>query len=339
MRAGWIGVTTSAGLPAVARPRPFDLSSSSSAPPGEPWPTKPQIGSPLLGRACNFVVEVPEPTLAQLAERLAAEQYDAREILELQVELEALDRPPSLFTRLTASARQAAADHWQNFVAELGESQEAMAIVIARACGREISPEDADKVRAQLLDLVRVFPAGLIAAANSAIPIPGTGIFTPWVLHRLGLMPSRWRESHLLGRLRTQSELLRKAGHAREALAVEELHTQLEKECDRRDQTRKDAAVLTHWDANKNGRWDPDEMQLYRTELERLREVAKRFYTRKLWFLDMQGEIYGAMRLSELVEDPEIRDHLEDDDLLVCHDGKTGWVALPDLLGRQPRFE
>lgn len=280
-----------------------------------------------------------EQTLTQLAERLTAEQYDAREILELQVELEALERPPSLITRMTMAAKQAAAAHWRNFVAELGESREAMGIILARARGREISKEDADKVRAQLLDLVRVFPAGLIAAANSAFPIPGTGIFTPWILHRLGLMPSRWRESHLLERLRMQSELLRKAGHAKEALAMDQLREQLEQECDRREQTRHSAALLTHWDANKNGRWDPDEMQRYRAELDGLRERAKRFYTRKHWFLDMEGEIYGAMRLSELVEDPEVRDHLEDDALLVCHDGKTGWVALPDLLGREPRFE
>jgi hypothetical protein len=96
---------------------------------------------------------------------------------------------------------------------------------------------------------------------------------------------------------------------------------------------------LTHWDANRNGQWDPEEMHRYRAELENLRERAKRFYTRKHWYLDMDGEIFGSMRLSELVEDPEVREHLEDDDLLVCHDGKTGWVALPDLLGREPRFQ
>jgi hypothetical protein len=282
---------------------------------------------------------VSEQTLAEVADRLAAEQYDAREILDLQLELDALDRPPSLFTRMTAAAKQAAANHWRNFVAELGESREAMAIIVARARGREISPEDADKVRAQMLDLVRVFPAGLIAAANSAFPIPGTGIFTPWILHRLGLMPSRWRESHLLERLRTQRDLLRKAGHAREAQALDELRARLEQECDLRDQARRDAALLTHWDANRNGRWDPDEIQRYRTELAGLRERAKRFATRRHWFLDMDGEIYGALRLSELVEDPDVHDHLEDENLLVCHDGKTGWVALPDLLGREPRFE
>lgn len=280
-----------------------------------------------------------DQTLAHLADQLAAEGYDAHELRELQLELDALDRPPSLFTRMTSAAKEAASRHWRNLVGELGESREAMAIIVTRARGGEVSPADADKVRAQLLDLVRMFPAGLIAAANSAFPIPGTGIFTPWILQRLGLMPSRWRESHLLDQLRKQRDLLRRTGHPREAQAIEELRERLEHECDLRDHARAEAALLTHWDANRNGQWDPEEMLQYRRELDNLRERARRFYTRKQWFLDMEGEIYGAMRLSELVEDPEVRDHLEDDELLVCHDGKTGWVALPDLLGREPRFE
>ena len=40
--------------------------------------------------------------------------------------------------------------------------------------------------------------AGILAAANSTFPVPGTGLLTPWLLQRLGLMPSRWREAHLL---------------------------------------------------------------------------------------------------------------------------------------------
>jgi hypothetical protein len=283
-------------------------------------------------------IVVSDQTLAQLADQLETEGYDAHELRELQLELDALDRPPSLFTRITSAAKQAASRHWGNLVGELGESREAMAIIVTRVRGGEITPAEADKVRSQLLDLVRVFPAGLIAAANSAFPIPGTGIFTPWILQRLGLMPSRWRECHLLDQLRKQRDVLSKTGHPAEAQALEELRLRLESECDARDQARTEAALLTHWDANRNGQWDPDEMHRYRTELDNIRERAKRFYTRKQWFLDMEGEIFGAMRLSELVEDPEVVEHLEDDELLVCHDGKTGWVALPDLLGREPRF-
>jgi hypothetical protein len=281
---------------------------------------------------------VTDQTLAQLADQLDAEGYDAHELRDLQLEVEALERPPSLLTRMTSAAKQVAARHWKNFVGELGESKEAMEIIVARARGGAITAEDADKVRAQLLDLVRVFPAGLIAAANSAFPVPGTGIFTPWILQRLGLMPSRWRESHLLEELRKQRDQLRATGHGKEADLVEGLRARLEHDCDLREHAKEDAALLTHWDANKNGVWDPDEMVEYREELAKLRETAKRYYTRKHWFLDMEGEIYGAMRLSELVEDPEVREHLEDDELLVCFDGKTGWVALPDLLGREPRF-
>lgn len=277
-------------------------------------------------------------TIIAIADELSADGVDVTQLRELQLELDALDRPPSLITRMTGAAKRAAGQHWRNLVGELGESREAMSIIVTRVRGEEISAADRDRVRAQLMDLVRVFPAGLIAAANSAFPIPGTGIFTPWILHRLGLMPSRWRETHLLEQLHAQSARLRRAGKLQAADALEELEHRLEKEADEREQAAASAGLLTHWDANRNGRWDADERQAYRAELERLRNLAVKFPARKQWFLDTEGEIYGAMRLSELVEDPECCDHLDDDELLVCYDGKTGWVALPDLLGREPRF-
>lgn len=279
-----------------------------------------------------------DQTLARLADELSADGYDATHLRELQLEVEALERPPGLITRMTSAARSAAARHWQNFMGELGESREAMMIIATRFKGGDVSPEDRDKVRAQLLDLVRVFPAGLIAAANSAFPVPGTGLFTPWILSRLGLMPSRWREAHLIDELRKERDRLARAGKVESAAAVEELRARLEAECDIREHAAQNAALLTRWDANRNGLWDPDEKEAYCTELERVRALAQKFAHRKQWFLEDDGEIFGALRLSELLEDDDCQDHLHDDALLVCFDGKTGWVALPDLLGRAPRF-
>lgn len=283
---------------------------------------------------------VSDQTIAHVADELSAGGFDSaacRELRELQLEVDALDRPPSLLTRMTSAAKGVAAKHWGALMGELGESKEAMTIIVARAKGADVSHEDRDKVRAQLLDLVKVFPAGLIAAANSAFPVPGTGIFTPWILQRLGLMPSRWREAHLLEELHKQRLKLAAAGCTAQAAALEELEHRLEQEADEREHIAEEATLLTHWDANRNGRWDPEEKDAYRAELHRMREMVKRFNARKHWFLDTEGEIYGALRLSELVED--CRDHLEDEELLVCFDGKTGWVALPDLLGREPKFE
>lgn len=278
-------------------------------------------------------------TLDDVAKRLSARGVETRALHELQLELEALERPPSLITRMTSSAKATASLHWRNFVGELNESKEAMAIIVARAQGGDVSAAERDKVRAQLLDMVKVFPAGLIAAANSAFPVPGTGLFTPWILQRLGLMPSRWREAHLLDQLHKRRLELEAQGFHSEAAALEELEHRLEAEAEEREAAASSAGLLTHWDSNRNGRWDADEKEAYLAELERMRGIAKRRFERKHWFLDTDGEIFGALRLSELVEDPECKMHLEDEELLVCFDGKTGWVALPDLMGREPRFE
>lgn len=280
-----------------------------------------------------------DPTLAEVVQRLSAKGVDTTEFSELQLEIEALDRPPSLITRMTSSAKNTASKHWKNFVGELSESKEAMSIIVARVQGGDVTAADRDKVRAQLLDLVKVFPAGLIAAANSAFPVPGTGLFTPWILQRLGLMPSRWREAHLLDQLHRKRLDLEKRGLVAEAAAIEELEHRIEAECDARENAASSAGLLTHWDSNRNGVWDEDEQKAYIAELHRMREVAKSRFERKNWFLDTEGEIFGALRLSELVDDPECRLHLEDDELLVCFDGKTGWVSLPDLMGRTPRFD
>lgn len=277
-------------------------------------------------------------TLSSLADELDATGYDAQVLRELQYELDALERPPGLLTRMSKAARAGAARHWANFVGELGESREALVLISRRMQGGPLSPEDADKIRAQMVDLVKIFPAGLIAAANSALPVPGTGLFTPWILCRLGLMPSRWREAHLVDQLRRQRARLLADGRVAQAQVLADIEGELELEADERAHIAEGARLLTHWDANRNGAWDPDERVAYRRELERLRCVVRRHAQRKRWFLDADGEIYGALRLSELLEDPDLGDHLHDDELLVCYDGKTGWVALPDLMGREPVF-
>lgn len=277
-------------------------------------------------------------TLARLADQLSGEGYDTSHILELRLEVEALERPPGLVTRMTTAAREAAAKHWRALVGELGESAEAMRIIAARVNGQDVSPAERDKVRSQLFDLVKMFPAGLIAAANASLPVPATGFLTPWILSRLGLMPSRWREAHLIDHLRKEAERLRQAGKVEEGAELEELRMRLEAEADDREHAAANALLLTHWDANRNGQWDPEEKQEYLQELEKMRALVEGLAHRKQWFLQNGGEIFGALRLSDLLDDDGCRDHLHDGGVLVCFDGKTGWVALPDLLGREPRF-
>lgn len=270
--------------------------------------------------------------LASIADELEAQGVAVDELRELSVELEILEHPPGLLRRVTVRARELAAAQWQHFVGELQESREAMVLIRERG-ERELTPEEREIVRDQLLDLVRLFPAGLIAALNSALPVPGTGmpgtgVLTPWLLVKLGLMPSRWRESHLLDQLRRQRELLANTGHADQAERIDEILQHLETEAEQREMIRREAVLLTHWDSNRNGVWDEDELDAYTREVTKVRKLLVTHAARKRWFFELDGEVYGAARLSDL---DDLKAAAKS--LLICFDGKTGWVALEHVLG------
>jgi hypothetical protein len=265
-------------------------------------------------------------SLGRIADQLEADGVEVGELRQLQSEMEALEKPPGLFKRMSKKAKNVAKQQWGHLVGELQESKEAMNLIALKMKGeRELTAEETDKVRGQLLDLVRVFPAGLIAAANSAFPVPGTGVFTPWILARLGLMPSRWREAHLLSQLQQQQEVLRRTGHAAEASRLGVLRDRLEHEAEQRDAIQREARLLTHWDANNNGVWDPEERAEYAKECEQIRKKVEQHAARKIWFFEHEGSVFGPVRMSEL-------DLSTAGALLVCFEGKTGWVGLSDVL-------
>jgi hypothetical protein len=274
-----------------------------------------------------------DTTLLEVAAVLEQAGLDSEDLRILQDEVDALEHPPGLFRRLTDRARNVASVQWKHLMGELQESREAMALIVGRMQGQQLDEADADKIRSQLMDLVKVFPAGLIAAANSAFPVPGTSVLTPWILARLGLMPSRWREAHLMDQLVKEQQRLRAAGHTELADRLAELGERLEAEAAERDSISQAARVLTHWDANENGIWDPEERTAYTKELERMRALAHRHRVRKRWFLEHEGEVFGPVRLSEIEGEPNT------DELLVCYEDQTGWVALPDVFGREPVFD
>jgi hypothetical protein len=264
--------------------------------------------------------------LTQIADELEAEGLEVEELRDLTEELEIIERPPGLFHRVTKRARAVAVEQWSHFVGELQESREAMALLRVRN-ERALSDEERAIVREQVLDLVRLFPAGLIAAVNSALPVPGTSVFTPWLLVKLGLMPSRWRESHLLDQLRKHQAMLQRTGHAAQAERIGEILLQLETEADERELIQRETRLLTHWDENRNGLWDESELEAYGREVDKVRAFVVAHAARKRWFFEHEGEVYGAARLSDL-------DNLEEaaNSLLICFDGQTGWVALGHVL-------
>ena len=268
--------------------------------------------------------------LDELANELEAQGLadDAQTLREVQDELEGLEKPPGLFRRMTGGIRKTASEQWGHVVGELQESKETWALIRQRmATGEPLSPADSDKVKAQVADCFRVVPAGLLAACNSVFPIPGTGILTPWLLKQLGLLPSRWREAHALNQLEAEHEHLLGLGRADSAERVHGLIDKLEAEIDAREAAEASGALLTHWDANNNGIWDGDEREAYDQAVLDLRVMMSSRHSAKRWFLQLNAHVFGPVRLSELGElEPE-------GPLLVCFDGKSGWIAYRDLMG------
>jgi hypothetical protein len=264
-----------------------------------------------------------------VAQQLEAKGVDAGDLRDLQEELDGLESPPGFFSLVSAKALAAARRQWAHVMGELSESAEAMGILRRAVNSKEgISPEEADMVRDQMWDLVRIVPASIIAVANAALPVPGTGLLTPWILHRLGVMPSRWREAHLLTHLQTEADRLRTDGMDAEARALDEVRQEIENEADQRERVERDAALLTYWDANKNGIWDPEEEAAYQSALDAVSQRYSDAPTQKRWFLLHEEAVIGPVRLSTYTDGnlgPK---------MLVCWDGRSGWVSLQDVIER-----
>ena len=187
-----------------------------------------------------------------------------------------------------------------------------------------------DSIKSQITDLLRLVPASMIAATNSILPIPGTSLLTPWLLNRMGLLPSRWREAHILNGLKKKRLELVKCGMSDAAEKLEEIEQQIETESDRRTALEEESALLPWWDKNDNGVWDDDEVTAYQVELDRLITLAIRHGTSKRWFFMCDQQVFGPLRVSQLM------DFDDQKSLLICLDGKSGWLRFSDLLDGMP---
>jgi len=268
-----------------------------------------------------------EGALEEIAKRLEADGHDAGHLHELQEEMDSLEQPPGFFSRMSSKAAGVAKRQWAHVLGELQESAEAMKLVRrAIASDQKLTGAEADQVREQMLDIIRVVPASIIAAANAALPVPGTSVVTPWLLNRLGVMPSRWREAHLIDQLEQEIVRLQAAGKEDEAAALDEILHDIEDQADAREQVARDAAVLTFWDSNKNGVWDGDERAAYQAAVSAVAERMVDSSNRKSWFLLHEESVIGPVRLSTFEHDTVGAE------LLVCWEGKSGWVTLQDVL-------
>jgi hypothetical protein len=265
--------------------------------------------------------------ILELADHLQARGVDVSALRPLQAELDVVQHPRGVRS-LSDKAVAAAKVQWSHVVGEWQESRTLFALLRKRVAQRRpLAPDEADEVRAQLADLLRMVPAGLIAATNGTLPLPGTSLLTPVLLSKLKLLPSRWREAHVLGELQRQAEQLRAAGRVDEALQVEALQHRLEDEADARAHAATRAWLLAHWDADDSGYLDDDELAAYEAEVARLVERVRTDGSRKRWFVSYHGQVLGPLRVADL------HDLDTTDDLLLCYDGRSGWVELHRVLG------
>ncbi len=252
---------------------------------------------------------------------------EAREVADVCRALDALERPPGVLQRLGAAAREEAATQWRHAVGEWEETCTAVRIVRERlVSGRALRADEAEAVRAQTLDLLRTVPAGVVAAATALVPVPGAMLLTPWLLRRLGLLPSRWREDALLAVLRRQEERLRAKNevHAAERMAAVAARVEERRRtCDAADRR---SADLTAWDVDGDGTFSAQERAAYDAAVARAADAARRDPTRRAWYARFENDVAGPFAWQDVAGGDA------DVDVLVCLDGECGWLRRADVL-------
>jgi len=263
--------------------------------------------------------------IATLANELELRGVAAGGLLLLQDELDAVEHPPGWLARTRVGLCSFANRQWRHLWGEVEESAELYDIVKRALLGQELSAVERDKAQAQLLDLLRVAPAGLLVLAVEVIPVPGTSVVTPWLLAKLGLMPSRWREAHLLAGLQAEAARLRGVEESEAADELDELRVRLTRECEDRERLAHEAALLGWWDDDGDGRWGPAERVAYAAATESLRRRLEESAHERRWFLCDRHHVFGPLRLSELGK-ARVEGHL-----MVRPDDMESWVALDDV--------
>ena len=263
--------------------------------------------------------------ISDLAAWLEQRGVPSGRLRALREELDTLERPPGLLRAWSRSASDFATRQWGHLVGELRESSALMDIVRRGCAGEELSLAERTQARAQLLDLLRMAPAGMLVLVLQAVPVPGTGLLAPWMLRRLGLMPSRWREAHLLHALQEEAERLRAGRYDAEASAVDALREALTAEARQRDAQAAQCALLDWWDADGNGEWDPPERAAYAEAVARLALGLPDTRHQRRWYVAWNHQVFGPIALVDLVDDAP------GGPLLVRLEGDPGWVRLSDL--------
>lgn len=230
---------------------------------------------------------------------------------------------PTITTTTNPTIVDRVRDHTGHLIGELSETREVL-VIASRSLlrGQRMTAEDRDALVCQLLDLLRILPAAMIAGANWILPVPGTSMATPFLLAKMGLLPSRWREARILQTLRKEHHRLTELGLTEEAATVDALRQLLANEADERARIWSTATLLCSWDADGNGVIDDEERAAYEAAIDRLATLALTNGHKRRWFLFVDNEVVGPVRLGPFLEAGMAPT------ALVCFDGKGGWVEL-----------
>lgn len=251
--------------------------------------------------------------IKQITEKMKAIGLDTSHLDEIQEELSILQRP------WLAKIKYSVKKHLTHVKGEVFESVEMTKLL--RKGVTNLNAKEKEIIRAQLLDFAKIIPAGFIAASNAILPIPFTSVLTPMLLQKMGLLPSRWNEAHILHLLQEEEENLRSRGLLQLANSIHKVHDSIEEDAVVRE---KHLSLLLHWDENQNGQWDQEEIAAYQAECAKIHSLTQTHgYTRN-WFLSQNGLVFGPTTFDTLPKD--------DQELLIKFGTQTKWVALMDCL-------
>ncbi|MEC7986573.1 MAG: hypothetical protein VX278_15510 [Myxococcota bacterium] len=250
--------------------------------------------------------------LDEILKELQENGVEVQEVAHIQTLLRATHRP------LKQKVVDAFKSNWSRITGEVKESRRLTTLL--KKGVKNLTPEERHEVQEQLKDFFRVVPAGIFASVNAILPIPGTGLLTPWALRKMGLLPSRWREAHILKVLQDTHKKTTKEGLDNLAKKISTLEKTIETEADLRAEI---GDLLLIWDKNENGQWDCEEKMDYRNEIEKTASIAEKEAHVRNWYLLQEGMVFGPFALNEA--------SLQNVDPLVRYGQQTEWVRLHDL--------
>jgi hypothetical protein len=189
---------------------------------------------------------------------------------------------------------------------EMADSRELVGLLRARVSGKikHFSEEEEALVRTQLWDLFRSVPATAIVFA----PVPGIALISPFVLQKLNLLPSAWREAHIIDRLKRTVAQLEEQGETEEAERLRATVAQLEERhrdrSDRMRTLREHPLLREIYDFDHDGAIDDDEWASIKQDRETIRRAVDEDAEALRWYVSTGGDVEGPVDLTTLLHAP-----------------------------------